>query len=221
MTGNILIVDDDQSMAETLTKAMSTRGFAVTWKTSAADALRLLEAEDFDAVVTDLHMEGMDGIAFCERVVANRPDIPVIMVTAFGTMDTAVAAMRVGAYDFITKPFDVENLRLTLARAVQHRGLRDEVKRLRRQVAEVRGTDQMIGSSPPIQKVKELIDRVAEHAHFGTTVFSQQHLDPVTEQWVGSSRWLDTCRTSIACVTRRRTPVSLDCAAWRRRLLAH
>jgi two-component system response regulator HydG len=64
MTGNVLIVDDDQSMAETLTKAMTRRGFVVTWKTSAADGLELLEAEDFDVVVTDLHMEGMNGFAF-------------------------------------------------------------------------------------------------------------------------------------------------------------
>jgi two-component system response regulator AtoC len=162
MSGNVLIVDDDQSMAETLTKAMSRRGFAVTWKTAAADALKLLDEQDFDVVVTDLHMEGMDGFAFCERVVANRPDVPVVMITAFGTMDSAVAAIRVGAYDFITKPFDVETLRLTLARAVQHRALRDEVKRLRQAVSEVRGLDQMIGSSPPIQKVKQLIDRVSD-----------------------------------------------------------
>ncbi len=161
MSGNILIVDDDQSMAETLTKAMGLRGFVVTWRTAATDALKLLDEQDFDVVVTDLHMEGMDGFAFCERVVANRPDLPVVMITGFGSMDSAVAAIRAGAYDFITKPFDVETLRLTLARAVQHRALRTEVKRLRQEVAEVRGYDQMIGSSPPIQKVKELIDRVA------------------------------------------------------------
>ena len=162
MNGNILIVDDDQSMAETLAKAMVRRGFVVTWKTSAADALTLLEQQDFDVVVTDLHMEGMDGFAFCERVVSNRPDVPVVMITAFGSLDSAVAAIRVGAYDFITKPFDVDILRLTLARAVQHRALRAEVKRLRAAVSEGRGTDHMIGASAPIQKVKDLIDRVSE-----------------------------------------------------------
>jgi DNA-binding NtrC family response regulator len=162
MSGDILIVEDDQAMAETLGKAMTQRGFAVTWKTSAAEALLLLDAQDFDVVVTDLHMEGMDGFAFCERVVANRPDVPVVMITAFGTMESAVAAIRVGAYDFITKPFDVEELRLTLTRAVQHRALREEVKRLRQTVSEARGLDQMIGSSPSILKVKELIERVAD-----------------------------------------------------------
>src|SRR4051794_38075513 len=80
MSGNVLIVDDDQAMAETLAKAMSRRGFVVSWRTSAAEALALLEEQDFDVVVTDLHMEGMNGFAFCERVVANRPDVPVVMI---------------------------------------------------------------------------------------------------------------------------------------------
>jgi two-component system, NtrC family, response regulator AtoC len=162
MTGNVLIVDDDQSMAETLTKAMTRRGFVVTWQTSAADALKLLDEQDFDVVVTDLHMEGVNGFAFCERITANRPDVPVVMITAFGSLDSAVHAIRVGAYDFITKPFDVEALRLTLSRAVQHRRLRDEVKRLRQVVSDTRGLDPMIGASAPIQKVKDLIDRIAD-----------------------------------------------------------
>jgi DNA-binding NtrC family response regulator len=163
VNGQVLIVDDDQSMAETLTKAMMRRGFGVTWKTSASEALAILDEYDFDVVVTDLHMEGMNGFAFCERIVANRPDVPVVIITAFGTLDSAIGAIRVGAYDFITKPFDVEILRLTLTRAVQHRRLRDEVKRLRQEVSEVRALDhQMIGTSPAMQKVKELIDRVAD-----------------------------------------------------------
>jgi two-component system, NtrC family, response regulator AtoC len=161
MSGHVLIVDDDQSMAETLTKAMTRRGFVVSWKTSAAEALTLLDQQDFDVVVTDLHMEGMNGFALCERIVANRPDVPVVMITAFGSLDSAVSAIRAGAYDFVTKPFDVETLRLTLSRAVQHRRLRDEVKRLRQVVLEV-GLDQMIGSSAPLQRVKDLIDRVAD-----------------------------------------------------------
>jgi two-component system response regulator HydG len=107
-------------------------------------------------------MEGMNGFAFCERVTANRPDVPVVMITAFGNLDSAVSAIRVGAYDFITKPFDVEALRLTLSRAIQHRRLRDVVKRLRQAVSDTRGLDPMIGASAPVQKVKELIERVAD-----------------------------------------------------------
>jgi two-component system, NtrC family, response regulator AtoC len=161
MGGHVLIVDDDQSLAETLTKAMTRRGFVVSWRTSAAEALTLLDEQVFDVVVTDLHMEGMNGFELCERIAADRPDVPVVMITAFGSLDSAVGAIRAGAYDFVTKPFDVETLRLTLSRAVQHRRLRDEVTRLR-QVASQVGLDQMIGSSAPLQKVKDLIARVAD-----------------------------------------------------------
>jgi two-component system response regulator HydG len=162
MSGRVLIVDDDPSMCETLAAAMSRRGFVVASRTSALDALALIDEQDFDVVVTDLLMDGMDGIAFCERVVANRPDVPVVVITAFGTLETAVAAIRVGAYDFLAKPFDVELVRLTLARAVQHRALRDEVKRLRQQVRASNGDDELIGVSPAIRRVAEIIDRLSE-----------------------------------------------------------
>src|SRR5262249_35679200 len=93
----------------------------------------------------------------------NRPDIPVVVITAFGTFDTAVAAIRAGAYDFITKPFEVDVLELTLKRAIQHRVLREEVKRLRRAVEDrERGFDDLIGKSPAMHQVKELILRVSE-----------------------------------------------------------
>jgi two-component system response regulator AtoC len=162
MSGHVLIVDDDSSMSETLTRAMNRRGFVTVAKNSAAEALQALEEQDFDVVVSDLHMDGMDGLAFCERVVANRPDLPVVVITAFGSLESAVAALRVGAFDFITKPFDVELLQLTLTRAVQHGALREEVKRLRQGAGATKSFEHMIGSSPPIQKLKELIDRLAD-----------------------------------------------------------
>ena len=79
-------------------------------------------------MLTDLHMQGMSGLELCERIVANRPDIPVVVITAFGSLETAVGAIRAGAYDFITKPVELDALVLTLERAVQHRALRDEVQ---------------------------------------------------------------------------------------------
>src|ERR1044071_1732189 len=104
VSGHVLIVDDDQSMAETLTKAMTRRGFRVTWRTAASEALVVLDEQDFDVVVSDLHMEGMNGFAFCERVVANRPDVPVVIITAFGGRAAANSAPRSGPSDFIPKP---------------------------------------------------------------------------------------------------------------------
>jgi two-component system, NtrC family, response regulator AtoC len=161
MSGKVLVVDDDQSMCETLVAALRRRDFTVEHSTSTAAAIALLDREDFDVVVTDLHMDGMDGIAFCEHVVQNRPGLPVVMITAFGTLETAVAAIRAGAYDFITKPFDIELVRLTLARAVHHRALDVEVKRLRREVRASLG-EEMVGKSPALRRIIDLIERVAE-----------------------------------------------------------
>jgi two-component system response regulator HydG len=162
MFGSILLAEDDRSMCELLHAGMPRRGFEVTWRTSAAEALAVLLERDFDVVVTDLNMPGTNGIELCERVVANRPDIPVVVITAFGSLDTATAAIRAGAYDFITKPFDLDALRLTLDRAVQHRRLRDEVKRLQQEVTSSQGFGEILGASAPMRRVLDLVSRAAE-----------------------------------------------------------
>ncbi len=162
MSGRILVADDDRSMCELLQAGLARRGFEVTWRTDAAEALAVMSEGDFDAIVTDLNMPGTNGLELCERVTANRPDVPVVVITAFGSLDTAVAAIRAGAYDFITKPFEMDVLRLTLNRAVQHHRLRDEVKRLRRAVTESRGFGEILGSSPPMLRVLDLVNRAAE-----------------------------------------------------------
>jgi two-component system response regulator AtoC len=162
MIGRVLAVDDDQAMCELISSGLGKRGFEVAWCTSADQAFALVQAEEFDVVISDLNMRGMSGIDLCERIVTNRPDIPVVVVTAFGSLETAVAAIRAGAYDFITKPFQIDVLRLTVERAIQHRALRAEVTRLRRAVAEAQGFEGMIGTSEPMRKVYDLLDRVAE-----------------------------------------------------------
>jgi len=161
MGNRLLVVDDDGSMVELLAEDLGRRGFAVTWKTSPDEALSLLRAEDFDAVVTDMNMRGMNGLELCEKIVAARPDTPVIVITAFGSMETAIAAIRVGAYDYITKPFDLEQLYLSVRRAVQHRSLREEVTRLRRLLSESRQFEQIVGTSGAMKRVFDLVERVA------------------------------------------------------------
>jgi DNA-binding NtrC family response regulator len=116
--GKVLIVDDDQVMCETLAACLGRRGFAVAWRTSARDALALLDGQDFDVIVTDLNMDEMDGLALCERVVVIRPDLPVIVMTACGTPEIKVAVFSAGAYEFMAKPLDLECLLLALSRAV-------------------------------------------------------------------------------------------------------
>ena len=162
MSGSILLAEDDRSMCELLQAGMPRRGFEVTWRTSATEALAILLERDFDVVVTDLNMPGTNGIELCERVVANRPDIPVVVITAFGSLDAATAAIRAGAYDFITKPFDLDALRLTLDRALQHRRLRDEVKRLQQVVTCTQGFGEILGTSQPMRRVFDLVSRAAE-----------------------------------------------------------
>jgi two-component system response regulator HydG len=162
VSGRILVVDDVRSMCEMLAARLPKLGFEVTWRTSAVEALDVLAAEDFDVVVTDLNMREMNGIELCERIVANRPDVPVIVITAFGSLETAVAAIRVGAYDFITKPFEVKALALALERAVQHRTLRAEVKRLRRVVDAAGRYGELLGSSAAMQAVYRVLDRIAD-----------------------------------------------------------
>jgi two-component system, NtrC family, response regulator AtoC len=162
MHGRILIVDDDQSLCETIEAALGHAGYQSAYRTSADEALALLDQQDFDAVITDLNMEGMNGLALCERIVSNRPDVPVVVMTAFGSMETAVAAIRAGAYDFISKPFEIEELKLTLDHAVQNRKLREEVKRLRDEVGRGTLAKDIIGTSPAMMKVWDLVDRVAE-----------------------------------------------------------
>jgi len=161
VTGHILVVDDEQSMCEALEAGLTPKGFDVRWTTSAVEALELLGKEEVDVVLTDLNMRGMDGLELCERIVANRPDVPVVLVTAFGTLDTAIAAMRAGAYDFITKPVKIDVLALALTRAVQHRTLREEVKRLRRLVEDGGQFEDVLGQSPVMRKVHEFLGRVA------------------------------------------------------------
>jgi two-component system response regulator AtoC len=163
MSGRILVVDDDLAMCQVLDAGLSRRGFQVTSFTTPDEALVAMATTDFDVVVTDLNMKGMSGIALCERIVANRPDLPVVMITAFGSMETAVAAIRAGAYDFITKPLDVDALTLTLERAVQHRALRVEVKRLREVVAATQAFDDMLGASPAMKSVYDLLGRITDN----------------------------------------------------------
>jgi CheY-like chemotaxis protein len=125
MKGRVLVVDDDRSMCEMLEVGLVARGFETKWTTSAAEALESLVAADVDAVVTDLNMRGVSGLQLCERVVASCPDVPVIVITAFGSAETAIAATRAGASDFITKPLDVDTLAVALTRAVELRTLRE------------------------------------------------------------------------------------------------
>ncbi len=162
MNGRVLIVEDDAEMGAMLIAGLEARGYRGALRKGGDEALALLGAEDFDVVLTDLNMPGMNGLALCERIAGNRPDVPVIVLTAFGSLETATAAIRAGAYDFVTKPLELDALKLVLDRAVEHRRLREEVRRLRQAAAGVSEDGNTIGDSAEIRKVYALIDRVAD-----------------------------------------------------------
>ena len=161
MSGRVLLVDDDRALCEALDQGLRARGLAVTWRTSADEALHVLESADFDVVLTDLNMRGTNGIELCTRVLQARPDVPVVLLTGFGSLDAAVAAMRAGAYDFLSKPVKLDALALALRRALQHRALGEEVKRLRTEVAVgAPPPERFAGESAAIRKVYDLVARV-------------------------------------------------------------
>jgi DNA-binding NtrC family response regulator len=158
----VLVVDDEQAMAQAMAEELTARHLEVTAVTSADEAFSRVTDGDFDVVVTDLNMRGMSGVDLCDRVVKNRPDVPVVVVTAFGSMDTAIATLRAGAFDFLTKPFEMEQLVIAVERAAQHRLLREEVKRLRGAAEASLRLEELVGTSHAMTAVHALLDRIAE-----------------------------------------------------------
>jgi two-component system response regulator AtoC len=158
----ILIIDDDRSMCDVLEAELQKRGFETTTTTSPEDGLRRLVEDDFGLVLTDINMHGMTGVEVCRQIVESREDLPVVVMTAFGSMEAAIATIRAGAYDFVTKPFEMDDIALTIERALKHRALREEVKRLRRVVVDQQRFDDILGTSGAMKKMYDLLARVAE-----------------------------------------------------------
>ncbi|HEX2678981.1 MAG TPA: sigma-54 dependent transcriptional regulator [Polyangiales bacterium] len=129
---------------------------------SVAEAQELARTFEPQVVLTDLNMAGKSGLELCRDFADRWPDVPVVVVTAFGSMESAIEAMRVGAYDFINKPFDVENLLLVVERALRHHSLKSEVKRLRAAVGQAGWGDSLIGSSSKIAELRSMLERLSK-----------------------------------------------------------
>ena len=157
----VFVVDDEREMVDLIALGLKKRGFQMMTFSSGVDALAAIATHDVDVVVTDLNMKGMSGLELCQKVALDRPDIPVLVLTAFGSFETAVGAIRAGAYDFVTKPVEIEALAIAVRRAAEHRSLRGELKRLHEVVANTRGRGDLIGASPAMQQVYQLIDLVS------------------------------------------------------------
>ncbi len=162
MKRRVLLVDDDAGMCAMLEARLSTRDFEVVSHTSPELALEAFAEQPFDAVVTDVNMRGMNGVELCRRLLDMRSTVPVILITAFGSMDAAIAAIRAGAYDFIPKPFEIEQLMIALERGISLSRLHDELRRLKLAVADAQRFDELIGSSPAMTRLYGLLAKVAQ-----------------------------------------------------------
>jgi two-component system response regulator HydG len=156
-----LIIDDDVDSRELLAMSLASHGFEAKTCQSAAAALVVLEAETFDAIITDIHMAGMTGIELCERLTETLPGTPVIVVTGQASMELAISALRAGADDFVTKPIDLSHLLHRIQKALHRAELEVEVRRLQRVLHDAPASG-IIGESLAITRVLDMINRVAE-----------------------------------------------------------
>jgi two-component system response regulator PilR (NtrC family) len=158
----VLVVDDERSMQEFLEIFLRSENYAVETAGDVASALIHLEDDEFDVVISDIMMPGASGIDLLHSVNELSPETVVIMITAFASTETAIAAMKQGAYDYVTKPFKVDELRIVLEKALEKKLLSSENKRLRSELRSRIRDRAIVGSSSPMQHVFELVAQVAE-----------------------------------------------------------
>ncbi len=157
----ILLVDDEPDMLENCSRILSRQGHTCMTAANGREALAILERERPDLLVTDLKMPEMDGMALLRHAHELDPTLPVIMLTAFATIESAVAAVKEGAFDYLPKDFSVDQLRVAVERALRHRGLQVENRNLRQQLQQTLGLENIVGRSPAMTQVFELVKKAA------------------------------------------------------------
>jgi DNA-binding NtrC family response regulator len=158
----ILVVDDDQEMCGMLSDVLKGEGFSVLTTNESLEALKILKKEEFDVIITDLKMKGLKGLDLLREANKVASLTPVIIITAFGTIESAIQAMKMGAYDYITKPFQIDEIILTVRKALENRLLKKEVLRLKKEVESRYDFHHLIGRSPSMQRVYDLIERISD-----------------------------------------------------------
>lgn len=155
---DLLIIDDEKAIRKTLTEILSFEGYKIDEASDGEEGLKKFKEKNYDLVLCDIKMPKLDGIEFLQKAVEINPDVPVIMISGHGNIETAVEAVKKGAYDYISKPPDLNRLLITIRNAMDKSSLISETKVLKRKVSRVQ---EMIGESAPIRRIKETIDKVA------------------------------------------------------------
>lgn len=159
-THKILVVDDERDICKALEFLLSREGYRVATTFNGQDALKKIESEEFDLVITDLKMEGIDGMQVLERSLKMNPSLTVVIMTAFASVESAVEAMKKGASDYIVKPFINEDVKMTIKRLLEHKKILMENLVLRQQLSQQFGSSEFIGISPQIMKVFDMLEKV-------------------------------------------------------------
>ncbi len=154
----ILVIDDEVSIRKTLIEILSFEGYKTHEASDGEQGIKIFSEHKFDAVLCDIKMPKMDGMEFLNKALEVAPDVPVIMISGHGTIETAVEAVKKGAYDFISKPPDLNRLLITIKNALDKGTLVTETKVLRKKISRVQ---EIVGDSEPIRRIKETIDKVA------------------------------------------------------------
>lgn len=154
----ILIIDDEKAIRKTLTEILSFEGYKLEEAADGEEGLKKFKEKTYDLVLCDIKMPKLDGIEFLQKAGELNPDVPIIMISGHGNIETAVEAVKKGAYDYISKPPDLNRLLITIRNAMDKSNLVTETKVLKRRVSKVQ---EMIGESSPIKKIKETIEKVA------------------------------------------------------------
>ena len=154
----ILIIDDEKAIRKTLSEILSFEGYKIEEAADGEEGLNKFRQKGYDVVLCDIKMPKIDGIDFLQKAVEINPDVPIIMISGHGNIETAVEAVKKGAYDFIQKPPDLNRLLITIRNAMERNTLVNETKTLKRKAFKVQ---EMIGESEPIKKIKDTIEKVA------------------------------------------------------------
>ncbi|MBL7913814.1 MAG: sigma-54-dependent Fis family transcriptional regulator [Bacteroidia bacterium] len=154
----ILVIDDEKSIRNTLKEILTYEGFEVVEAQDGMEGLKFVEKEKFDIILSDIKMPKMDGIEVLEKLQELSPETPVVMISGHGNIDTAVEAIRKGAFDYISKPLDLNRMLVTIRNAMDRSSLVKETKTLKRKIYK---TTEIVGESEPIRVIKEMIDKVA------------------------------------------------------------